>query len=331
MKSWRLFRIAGIDINVHWSFLGLVLLIAVSFGMQHPSEYMLGVLAAVLLVGCVFIHELSHALVAKFAYRHPVPSITFFGLGGATAIGDSKGGHDLRGELVFTLAGPVASFLLAGMFYFISLAFGGVHARVSITAGYLAFVNVALGIFNMLPIFPMDGGRALRSIIYAATHDFLRATRFTVSMGRGVIIMGMVAAFIYLPPLNFLWLGFIAFFIWNGASAEESAVERKIDEEYMRKYIGKESKRSREPFVRMAGGGERDMWGLVPYCLDFSRREAVEKLTAEFSMSREEAEAAWLFCKRHDALSMFLFNSHTGILQSKLTEGIAWWNNEGAD
>lgn len=337
MKSRKLFGIAGIDIYADPLVLILVFLLGISFLSQYSfsswTGYVLGAMVGILLLVCVLIHELSHALVAKFVYHHSVPSITFFILGGATAIDDSEESaatNGLRGELVFTLAGPIASFLIAGFFYIIAPAVPRAPEEIGTIVNHLAFMNIVLGIFNMLPIFPIDGGRIVRSILYACTGDYLRATRFAVLIGKISIVGGLIWTFFALSTSSLVWLGIIAFFLWNGGSAEERALEKKIDERVLRTYVGKHSVQNGEPFVRTQWGEEHEIeiWKLVSYCVSVPREQAVEDLIASFSMSREGAEAAWLFCKWHEPFAMLLHNKHTGAYEEEFMKEIPWWGGE---
>ena len=156
MKPRRILRIAGIDIFAEPSTLLLVLLIVLYLGPEYAEfiswgGYVLAAATGFLLLGCVLIHELSHALIAKFVYHYHVPSITFFMFGGATRIDDESIGNvkkGIKGEWQFALAGPATNFLLAFAFDAATLIAVDVHVWLGVTFAYLAITNVVLGVFN---------------------------------------------------------------------------------------------------------------------------------------------------------------------------------------
>ncbi|MFB6133155.1 MAG: site-2 protease family protein [Halanaeroarchaeum sp.] len=174
--------------------------------------WILGAAAAVGLFACVTLHELGHSAVA-IRYGYPIDSITLWLLGGIAQLSDQP--EDWRHELLIAIAGPVVSVLL-GVLSFVAVFVipQGVDA-LRFLFGYLALVNVALAAFNLLPGFPMDGGRVLRALL-ARTRPFARATQIAAEVGKAVaILMGLVGLF-----GGNLILVAIAFFIFIGASGE---------------------------------------------------------------------------------------------------------------
>ena len=225
--SFRLGRVAGIEISVHVTWLlafGLV-----TWSLAHslfPSNYprwtagtywLVAAIAALLLFVCVLLHELSHALVAR-ARGLPVAGITLFIFGGVTNIqGEAEEPGD---EFWMAFVGPLTSFALAGAAWLLLRASGGGRTPVAAVLDYLAYVNLALAIFNLIPGFPLDGGRVLRSVLWAVTHDVRRATRIASRVGQGVaylFILGGIILSVQGALLNGIWLVFIGWFLLNAA------------------------------------------------------------------------------------------------------------------
>jgi Zn-dependent protease len=174
---------------------------------------------AALFFASVLAHELSHALVAR-RFGVTVRDITLFVFGGAATLeGDAR---TPRQEALIAVAGPLCSLLLGGAFYLLGVAVG--QEQVAAVVGWLAFINVTLGLFNMIPGFPMDGGRLLRALLWKVRGDQLAATRNAATVGRGFgyLLIG-VGAYIAFEGEVFsgIWLALIGWFI---SSAAESSV-----------------------------------------------------------------------------------------------------------
>jgi Zn-dependent protease len=191
--SWRVARIFGIEVRVDSSWAVIALLITYSMYLRISFLYRdlsggaavgLAVLATVLFFGSVLTHELAHALVSQ-ARGIRVQDITLFLFGGATrARVESRGPGD---EFLIALVGPLTSLLLAGLFWLIDVVGRGVLSTpVAGMFGYLGWVNLLLAAFNLVPGFPLDGGRLLRSAIWKATGSFGQATRIASLAGQGV-------------------------------------------------------------------------------------------------------------------------------------------------
>lgn len=185
----KIFRIFGIDIKLHFSWWFIFAFLSWSLSSSFFPHYfpelsakmywMMGITAALLLFISVLLHELSHSLVAK-AQRIKVESITLFFFGGVAGIES----EDLKpcSEFMMAVAGPLFSLLLAGLFYLIYI-FNGQIFWTAITF-YLYQLNLILAIFNLIPGYPLDGGRALRAVLYAYFGDLKKATRIAASGGR---------------------------------------------------------------------------------------------------------------------------------------------------
>jgi stage IV sporulation protein FB len=215
MHGWTLVRILGIDIRVHPTFFILVALVGLGwFG--PPAS---GFVWLVLVFSCVVAHELAHSVVAR-GRGMPVKDIVLLPIGGASEIEHLT--DRPRDELVVAAVGPISSLALGGTLLVVSWGLYGSFAPPSLVTGSLvgrlAWTNVMLGTFNMLPALPMDGGRvyrasvALRRGAEVATH---RAARLSRWLAGGLAVVGFVMA-----P----WLLIIAAFVWTTGRAEEAAM-----------------------------------------------------------------------------------------------------------
>lgn len=237
--SARLATIGGIEINVHASWLLIFGLVGFSLatayfpaavpGLDPATAWLLGGLAALLLFACVVAHELAHSVVAR-SLGLEVRSITLFLFGGVSNLaGEAK-----RPSIEFrvAIAGPLTSFALAAAaFGFAVLVDAG--PAVEATAGYLALINVALGLFNLLPGFPLDGGRVLRSLVWSATNNLRRATEIASAVGQlvawGLVIWGFLRIF-QGDLIGGLWIAAIGWFLQNAAvvSLQQTVLETRL-------------------------------------------------------------------------------------------------------
>ena len=225
----RVGKIAGIDFSIHYSWfvvvaifswiLGDSVLPSRYHGWAGPTYWGVGVLAALLLFASVLVHELAHSLVAK-ARGLPVEGITLFLFGGVSSLSaDSRGPRD---ELIVAAVGPLASL---GLFVVLWVLYKGVSDTTTPFAAvlwYLWFINLALAIFNMLPAFPMDGGRVLRSAIWAITGSRQRATKFAARAGQLVGLLLIAGGFVEMitgEVLSGMWTAFIGWFLFGAASS----------------------------------------------------------------------------------------------------------------
>jgi len=231
----RIGRILGIPIYVHASWLIIFVLItstlAMQFGQTHPSwtevqQWSIGLTTSVLFFASVVFHELSHSMVARL-YKIRVISITLFVFGGVARLGrePSKPSQEFK----IAIAGPLASLLLAGVFGLVLQVLHGEMADA--VAMYLAGTNLMLAVFNLLPGFPLDGGRVFRAIVWGITKDFTRATKMAGASGRLVAygIMGVGVWFAFHKDWgSFAWLTLIGYFLLN--AAQESVAQVAIRE-----------------------------------------------------------------------------------------------------
>jgi Zn-dependent protease/predicted transcriptional regulator len=222
--SLRIGKLFGIPVYLHLTFLLLLLWIGlVSWQQEHSVRAGVeGVLFMAALFGCVVLHELGHALTAR-RYGIVTRDITLLPIGGVARL--ERMPDDPKQELWVALAGPAVNVVIAGVLY----AFAGLAPTVpdfSLTRGSfldrMIMVNVVLVFFNLLPAFPMDGGRVLRALL-ATRMEYTRATHVAAQVGQ---VMALLFLLVGLVTHNF-FLGFIAFFVWIGAAQEASIVQMR--------------------------------------------------------------------------------------------------------
>ena len=224
--SWRIGRIFGIDINIDSSwFLIFILFTWILAANYYPQSYpgwgsflywIIGIMTSLLIFGSVLIHELAHSVVA-LKQGEKVRNITLFILGGVAQISEEP--KKPLQELLMASVGPISSFGLGVIFFIIALVLKGVSVALYAAASYLALINIVLGIFNLLPGFPMDGGRVLRSIIWQITGNLRKATHIASRTGQAIAFLLIVLGGIQVLRgfLSGLWLIFIGWFLHTAA------------------------------------------------------------------------------------------------------------------
>jgi Zn-dependent protease/CBS domain-containing protein len=238
-SGWKVGRLAGIDLTIHPSWLVIAFLITYSLAeSQFPRQFrdwtaaqywVVAGATPVLFFASVLAHELSHAIVAR-RFGLKVEGITLFIFGGATTIdADSR---TPREEALIAVAGPATSLLIGGVLVAAGLFVS--QPQLGALIGWLGFVNVALGIFNLIPGFPMDGGRVLRAFLWRVRGDRLVATRNAAWVGRlfAYVMVGL-GVFIALQPggiFSGLWLAVIGWFLSNAAESTltQAGVEHSL-------------------------------------------------------------------------------------------------------
>ena len=235
----KLFRIFGIQIGLNYSWLVIAVLVVLSLVSQFSATnrewgsnviWGLAILTALLFFAAIVVHELSHAAVAK-ARGLPVKSITLFALGGVAQI--EKEASDAKTEFWMAIAGPFTSAVIGIICLGIAAAIGwtpsGSHqSPLAAMLGWLGVINIALAVFNMIPGFPLDGGRVLRAIVWWITGSASRATRVATAIGQLVafafIIIGL---FRFFNGAGFagLWMTFIGWFLLDAARSTYAQFE----------------------------------------------------------------------------------------------------------
>jgi Zn-dependent protease len=249
MRGFRLGRLFGININIDWSWLFIFLLItwhlSTLFGSFHPDwdtvlRWGTAVIASLLFFASVLAHELAHSLMAM-AQGIPVRNITLFLFGGVSNI--QREPPSPKAEFLITIVGPITSIVLGVLFILLARLTTGpmdvtlaeptqVFAELnplSTLLFWLGPINIVLGLFNLIPGFPLDGGRILRSLLWAITDNLRQATRWASWVGQAIawlmivsgiaMIFGVTIPFFGTGFLNGLWLAFIGWFL-NSASIQ---------------------------------------------------------------------------------------------------------------
>ncbi len=226
-------RVLGIPLELDYSWFLVFALLTWALAVGHyPAEFkgwtpslywIMGAVTAVMLFVSVVLHELGHSVVAR-RYKIPVRRITLFIFGGVSQIEAeaATAGADFR----IAVAGPLVSLALAALFAVLAPVVAGVSPLVALVR-YLAYINVALALFNLIPGFPLDGGRGLRAIVWGLTGDFHRATRIAASVGRGFAFVFILVGVWQIFAGNFvggLWIAFIGWFLESAAVAQTQQV-----------------------------------------------------------------------------------------------------------
>ncbi len=224
LPSFKLGRLFGIplEINPTWLIIFVLISSTLSFS-YYPAAFpgrtpfvnvVSGVLTALLFFASIVLHELSHSLVARTGGIR-VKKVTLFMFGGVAQMEDEPASPSR--EFVMAVAGPLMSFLLAAVFFlgYVGLSFAGITDTLWAPLQYLAFINLAVGIFNLLPGFPLDGGRVLRSILWGITGDHLKATLWASRAGQfiGYSMVALAVIGVVQGVFDLIWFGLIGWFI----------------------------------------------------------------------------------------------------------------------
>jgi Zn-dependent protease/predicted transcriptional regulator len=226
--SWRVFKIFGIDIRIDSSWIFIFGLITWALGghyfpinyprWPHWQYWGVGIAASVLLFASVLAHELTHSLIAR-SRGEEVRGITLFIFGGVAEIAEEP--ETAAKEFIIALVGPISSLIIALIFLVLWSAVRGVSEPLAALARYISVINFILALFNMVPGFPLDGGRVLRAIAWKVTGNLKRATRIASNTGQVfaflLIFFGVVqilTGFFF----NGLWIALIGWFIHSAAT-----------------------------------------------------------------------------------------------------------------
>lgn len=228
-RGFRIGSVFGLEISIDLSWLVILALVVWSFAtgvfpsvvpdLSTAAYLAMGIVGAALFFGSLLLHELAHSLVAR-AKGIEVEGITLFLFGGVSRMRTEA--ESPQDEFVIAGVGPLISLLLAAVFLGVTMlgATLGLEAPVVVVAQYLSVLNLALAVFNLLPGFPLDGGRLFRAVVWRFTGDLDRATRWATVGGRG---LGMLLVFLGLwqafsgNVLGGLWIVFIGWFLGGAA------------------------------------------------------------------------------------------------------------------
>lgn len=239
--SFSLGKILGIPIQVHFTFLIILALFSWFFATIHITIWTfnlgfgneaipfigkigLGLLVSLLFFLCVLLHEIAHSYIA-LRMGQQVRGITLFIFGGISQLDDIP--HEPPLELKITLAGPLISIALAAFFFLLAFTINTIDAipsfnLFSIAMETLSFYNLLIGLFNLIPAFPLDGGRVVRALL-ATRMEYGSATKTAATIGKIIaVLMAIIGIFIN------IWLTLVAIFIYMGASQEEKTVEMSL-------------------------------------------------------------------------------------------------------
>jgi Zn-dependent protease/CBS domain-containing protein len=217
----------GIPLRLHFSWFFIFILVTWALAASYfPSVYpdwsvatavIASIITSLLFFASVLLHELMHSVVARAA-GIPVKSITLFIFGGVSQITEEPAKPQV--ELKMAIAGPLTSLLLGGVFWAVYYLVPESMEHIIAVSFWLGLINLTLGVFNLLPGFPLDGGRVLRAILWWRMGDLRRATHWAANAGRGVsflFIFGGVWLLFAGYWFNGLWLAFIGWFLGNAA------------------------------------------------------------------------------------------------------------------
>jgi len=238
-SAFNLGKIFGIQFRLHYSWFIIFILITVSLSWQYfPSNYpdwplalywIMGLVTSLLFFTSVVAHELAHSLVGR-ANGIPIKSITLFIFGGIARM--TREVTKAKSELLMAAAGPACSLAIGGLFALLWFFTRNTIEPIAVMALWLAGVNIVLAVFNLIPGFPLDGGRVFRSLLWHFTGNYKRATRVATQMGRGVgysfILSGILIVFLHPFGLSWfdgLWIAFIGLFLENAASTSYRQVQ----------------------------------------------------------------------------------------------------------
>jgi Zn-dependent protease/CBS domain-containing protein len=250
-KRIKLFKLLGFEVNIDLSWIIIAVLITWSLsaglfpylypGLERQTYWIMGVVGALGLFASIVAHEFCHSIVAR-RFGMPMKGITLFIFGGVAEMGDEP--PTAKAEFSMAIVGPISSFALAVIFYLVYRAgvIGGWDTPVNGVIYYIAYINAILAAFNLLPAFPLDGGRVLRSILWGAKGNLRWATRVSSSIGAafgiGLIILG-IFQFIYGNVIGGVWMFLIGMFLRNAAqmSYQQLLVRKALEGEKVSRFM----------------------------------------------------------------------------------------------
>jgi len=220
-NAFNLGKLFGIQVRLHYSWFIIFLLVTLSLvpNWSQSLSWVIGIITSLLFFASVLAHELAHSLVGR-ANGIPIKSITLFIFGGVAQM--TREATKASAELKMAAAGPVCSLAIGGLFGLIWLFTKDAAASVAEVTGWLAIINVTLAAFNLIPGFPLDGGRVFRSLMWRFSGNYQRSTRIATRLGQGVayafILGGILWMFLLRDWLSGLWLMLIGWFLQGTAS-----------------------------------------------------------------------------------------------------------------
>ena len=250
-KRIKVFKLLGFEVSIDLSWIVIAILIVWSLskglfpfhykGLSIGTYWVMGIIGALGLFLSIIIHELSHSLIAR-NYGMPMKGITLFIFGGVAEMGDEP--PNARSEFVMAIAGPISSIVMGIVFYII-FSMGKIDAwsnAIVGVMGYLFAINFILAAFNLLPAFPLDGGRMLRSILWGWKKDLRWATRISSGIGVGFGVLLIVLGVFNVLFGNFIsgmWWFLIGLFVQGAArgSYQQLLTRRALEGEPIRRFM----------------------------------------------------------------------------------------------
>jgi Zn-dependent protease/CBS domain-containing protein len=250
-KRFKLFKLFGFEVGIDLSWIIIAILIAWSLStgffpfrykdLSTQTYWVMGIVGAVGLFLSIIAHEFCHSLVARKSGM-PMKGITLFIFGGVAEMSEEP--PSAKAEFLIAVVGPLSSIAIAAIFYGIyqvGVVSGWTQAINGVVA-YLAMINGLLAVFNLVPAFPLDGGRILRSILWGWKGNLRWATRIASSIGSGFGIFLIIIGFIRILSGNFIggmWLGLIGLFIQSAAkmSYQQLVARRALEGEPLKRFM----------------------------------------------------------------------------------------------
>ena len=249
-KRLRLFKLLGFEVRIDWSWIIIAVLIAWSLStglfpfhyknLSTQTYWLMGIAGAAGLFLSIIAHEFCHSLVAR-KYGLPMKGITLFIFGGVAEMGDEV--PSPKAEFMMAAVGPLSSIVIAAIFYGI-YTLGKVNFSEPINGivGYLAFINAILAGFNLVPAFPLDGGRMLRSVLWGWKKNIRWATRVSAGIGSGFGILMIIFGVLHILSGNFIggmWWFLIGMFIQGAAKAsyQQLITRRALEGEPIERFM----------------------------------------------------------------------------------------------
>jgi len=250
-RRFKLFNMFGFQVSVDLSWIIIAILVAWSLsvglfpiqyeGLSTKTYWLMGIIGAIGLFLSIIVHEFSHSIVAR-RFGMPMKGITLFIFGGVAEMGEEP--PSAKAELFMALAGPLSSIGIGLVFYAIYAAGKGgtISTPINGVVGYLSFINLLLAGFNLLPAFPLDGGRVLRAILWWVRDNLRWATRVSSTIGSGFGIAIIVWGILNFLRGNFLggmWFFLIGMFLRGAAkmSYQQLVIRRALEGESVRRFM----------------------------------------------------------------------------------------------
>jgi Zn-dependent protease/CBS domain-containing protein len=229
-RRFKLFKLFGFEVRIDASWIIIAVLVTWSLalgyfpfrspGLSQQAYWWMGIAGALGLFAAIVFHELCHSLVAR-RYGLQMKGITLFVFGGVAEMGEEPA--NARTEFMMAIAGPIASILIGLISYFVYLSIKGLWpVEIVSVIYYLYWINLLLAAFNLIPAFPLDGGRVLRSILWSRKKNLPQATRIASSIGSGFGLVLMALGVVWLLNGNFIgavWWFLIGWFLRDASRA----------------------------------------------------------------------------------------------------------------